>query len=210
MKPSTLAALLADDIENAIISETSGGIEAQEARGQRDFVASDILPMRCNYGTREQLEAMGIIFGEPVDDLFVEVQLPEGWEKIPTDHSMWSKLLDEKGRERATIFYKAAFYDRSAHLSLSRRFSYGVKPVCGYDDPDYRQHEWHCVVTDCDEVVWTSDERVEPEPEYSLDDEEKKQAWRGWSDRKETMGELGLAWLEEYYPDWQNPLAYWD
>lgn len=198
------------DIENVIVSETPGGIEAQEAQGQQDFVASETLPIKCNYCTREQLGQMGIVFGEPVDNLFIECQLPKGWKKIPTDHSMWSKLVDAKGRERASIFYKAAFYDRDAFIGLSCRFSHRVEPVCGYDSPDYRKHEWHCVVTDCGEIVWTSDRRVEPKPEYNLKDEEKRSAWRDWSDRKEALNELGRDWLASHYPDWQDPLAYWD
>lgn len=211
MKPATLAALLKGDIENAIIAETPGGIEAQEARGQRDFVASESLPIECNYCTHEQLGEMGIVFGDPIDDLFVAVQLPEGWKKVPTEHSMGSNLLDDRGRKRASIFYKAAFYDRSAFISLTRRFSYSVDPVCGWDDPDYKKHEWHCIVTDCGEIIWASDKRVEPEPEYSQSDvNEERLAWLDWSDRKARLRKLGLAWLEEHYPNWEDPLAYWD
>jgi len=62
---------------------------------------------------------MGIVFGEKVDDLFTSVTLPEGWHKEATEHAMWSKLIDDQGRERASIFYKAAFYDRSAFMSIT-------------------------------------------------------------------------------------------
>lgn len=196
-------------LEALITGDPSAAIEAQEARGQGKFVASDALPIKC-YCEQTQLEQMGIIFGEPVDDLFVEVQLPEGWKKVPTDHSMWSKLIDGKGRERASIFYKAAFYDRDAHMSLTRRFGYKVEPVCGYGDPNYKESEWHCVVTDCGEVIWVSEERVEPEPKYSFDDEDSRQAWLDWDDRKGALGQLGLAWLESTHPQWEDPLAYWD
>ena len=99
--------------------DAAGAILAQEARGQRAFAASTVLPIECLGCTREQLEALGIVFGEPVDDLFIEVQLPEGWEKVPTDHSMWTDLVDAQGERRAAVFYKAAFYDRSAHISLT-------------------------------------------------------------------------------------------
>lgn len=210
MKPSTLAALLAGDLENAIISETPSGIEAQGARGQKDFVADETLPIKCNFCKRGELEEMGIVFGDPVDDLFVEVQLPEGWEKVPTSHSMWSELVDEKGRKRASIFYKAAFYDRDAFIGTTLRFSRSVDPVCGWGEPDYKKHEWHCVVTDCGEVVWASDKRVEPEPEYPRPfTEEHRLAWLAWSDRKDALSKLGDGWLASHYPDWQDPSAYW-
>src|SRR6185436_8068032 len=46
--------------------------------------------------------------------------------KIATDHSMYTDLVDDKGRVRASIFYKAAFYDRKADISFKRRFSIRV------------------------------------------------------------------------------------
>jgi hypothetical protein len=76
---------------------TPGGIEAQEARGQRQFVNSATLPRRCIGCTREQVERMGVVFGADVDALFVNVTLPDGWSKVPTTHSMWSELRDAGG-----------------------------------------------------------------------------------------------------------------
>lgn len=196
-------------LEALVTGNGSTAIERQEARGQSKFVASDTLPIKHDYCSQIQLERMGIVFGELVDDLFIEVQLPEGWRKVPTDHSMWSKLIDEKGRERASIFYKAAFYDRNAHLTLTRRFSCRVEPIYGYGDKDYRQHEWHCVVADCGGLVWQS-QRIEPEPEYSLQDETKLAAWKDWTAKKDALQQEGIAWLDQNYPDWEDPLAYWD
>jgi hypothetical protein len=96
-------------------------IGAQEARGQQELVNSSQLPTRVLHGERKQLEDAGVVFGEVVsgDDLFCHVTLPTGWRLAATDHSMWSHLLDGEGTVRAKIFYKAAFYDRRAHLSLS-------------------------------------------------------------------------------------------
>jgi len=204
------AAALKGDFANAAIASTPGGIEAQEARGQRDFVVSETLPIRCLGCNREQLEQMGVNFGEPIDDLFIAVQLPDSWHKKPTDHSMWSDLIDGKGRKRAQIFYKAAFYDRSAHISLTRRFNCTVAPVKGWENPNYRNGEWHCVVTDCGETIWQSDERLEPEPKLDYDDDEKYQARHDWQDRKVALVGIGEGWLDEHYPNWRNNLAYWD
>ena len=118
MNPATFRALLNGDLKNAITASTPGGIEAQEAAGQKEFVASESLPKETNGCTREQLEGMGIQFGADIDDLFVSVKLPDGWRKIPTGHSMWSDLVDDKVQKGASIFYKAAFYDRSAFISV--------------------------------------------------------------------------------------------
>lgn len=126
--PATLKALLAGDIHNAIIAETSGGIEGQEAAGQKKFVASQNLPIDCPH---QALESLGFIFGGSTNDLFVRVQFPEGWTKKATEHSMYSDLLDAKGRQCGSIFYKAAFYDRRASMQLLQRY----RPGYTYDEP---------------------------------------------------------------------------
>lgn len=206
MKLSTLKALIDGDIKNALISETPGGIEVQEKRGQVAFVANQTLPLEFNHGKKSDLERFGVVFGEPIDDLFQAVSLPPGWTKQATEHSMWSKLIDDEGRERASIFYKAAFYDRSAHISLARRYSYQVAPVSGWEG-DYKKSEWHCIATDGDTVIWQSDERAGVEPEYS---EETRAIWLEWRACKESLDKIGKQWLDAHYPDWQSVTAYWD
>ena len=106
--------------ENLMETGMGGSIEQQESRGQRELVNSDVLPAEI-HGDRQKLENAGVIFGEPVEDdpLFINATLPDGWKKQATDHSMWSNLVDSDGNERARIFYKAAFYDRCASMSVS-------------------------------------------------------------------------------------------
>ena len=93
-------------------------IEVQEAVGQQELVNGCELPFRVNGGDRKVLEAAGVVFGEKVDNLFCKATLPAGWTKRATDHSMWSELVDDQGVVRATMFYKAAFYDRDAFLNV--------------------------------------------------------------------------------------------
>ena len=195
MNIATLAALLKGDIENAIISATPGGIQAQEAAGQRSFVANTYLPKDMR-GDRHIFEAMGIVFGEQVDDLFVEAQLPPGWKKVATGHSMWSHLVDERGRERASIFYKAAFYDRSAHINPSRRFWFGHT----------YKGEIFAHVSDSSGVLWRT-ESIGPEPEYERGSDTP---YALWHEQRDKLDRLAKDWLNTNYPDWQNPLAYWD
>lgn len=92
-----------------------GGIEREEARGQQQLAADTALPT-------EGLDTLPTEWGIQIgavranDPLFTDVVLPEGWTVVPTDHSMWSDLVDASGVTRATIFYKAAFYDRCAFI----------------------------------------------------------------------------------------------
>jgi hypothetical protein len=104
--------------EAMIGGNPSDAIVASEKRGQNNLVNSDVLPKRCD---RAKLEGMGVVFGEDFDDLFVHVTLPDGWQKVATTHDMWSKLLNADGEEIAMIFYKAAFYDRDAFATMTKK-----------------------------------------------------------------------------------------
>lgn len=169
----------------------------QEAQGQRSFVGSDTLPTDIrrhgDYEAQAILEAAGVKFLGVVegDDMFQFVEFPQGWKKVATDHSMWSDLVDDKGRKRASIFYKAAFYDRSAFISLTCR--YGA--TFDYDRFD-KEGVAVAMVTDCGKPIYTTDPiPANGKEKFDLSDETKK---------------VAIAWLDENYPDWQNPGAYWD
>lgn len=111
-----------------LIGGNPNAIEAQEAEGQHELVNSLQLPRECNspmgVNAAAQYHKMGIktFTGSKGDNLFLGVKLPDGWKKRATDHSMWSELTDNKGRVRATIFYKAAFYDREAFINFRHRY----------------------------------------------------------------------------------------
>lgn len=119
--PAALSAAAKGDFANAIIAATPGGIERQEKAGQQALVASTDMPKEMS-PSREAFEKLGFKFGDDVDELFVKATLPPGWTRAATDHSMHSDVLDEKGRKRVGVFYKAAFYDRRADAHLVPRY----------------------------------------------------------------------------------------
>lgn len=97
-------------------------IEAQEARGQAELARSGLLPTKVVGATEDDLRADGIALGDPLEDdpLFRPATLPDGWAVRPDPgHAMWSEVIDDADRPRWLIFYKAAFYDRRAHISPS-------------------------------------------------------------------------------------------
>lgn len=177
--------------ESLATGNVGQAIMNQGKRGQGDFVRSETLPQKCNGCNRSQLEAMGIQFHDNADDLFVYVTLPNGWKKEATDHSMWSRLVDDKGRERASMFYKAAFYDRSAHIGISRRYNYGLD----YDSPEAAKTS----SVRSNGIVWQS------EP-VDLSELDRDAQWKG----HDALENQAKQWLDEHYPDWKNQLAYWD
>jgi hypothetical protein len=199
MTLAAMSALLDGDVENFIAASTPGGIEAQEARGQKTFVNTATLPKDMGAGTREKLESIGFVFGKDADDLFVHVEMPNGWTKKATDHSMWTDLLDDKGRRRAQIFYKAAFYDRSAHMSLRGRFWVRSYESCNahgetvdYGKPDHTHNKVEIMDVDsARQIVGVYD---------------RNGAW----DKKDALAREATLWLDTNFPNWLDPMAYWD
>lgn len=111
-----------------------GAIQEQERAGQRELLQSTQLPTDCR-GDLEKFLALGFTFGAPSpgDKLFCEATLPPGWKREGSDHDMWSYIVDEKGRRRVSVFYKAAFYDRSAFMGLcSHNYKLVLKGDKGY------------------------------------------------------------------------------
>lgn len=181
------------DVENLLAAISPGGIEAQEARGQIQFVASETLPKDC---PKDDLELLGIKFGLPHDDLFFEVQLPDGWKKQATDHSMWSDLLDDKDRIRGNIFYKAAFYDRNAHMNLCRYINY--TQVYEHHD-DYIEGVIQFVANNADgETIF----KTVP----IMVSGKSEEYWKAQDRGREEM----INWLNKHYPNWENVMSYWN
>ena len=110
-------------LEALRIGNAGQAIENQEAKGQSDEAARQTLPREILGGERADFEALGFVFHDNADDLFVHVIFPDGWKKVPTEHSMWTDIVDANGAVRGAIFYKAAFYDRRAHVSLNKHES---------------------------------------------------------------------------------------
>lgn len=185
INPATLKALADGDIENAIVAATPGGIEAQEAAGQAELVASTNMPKDMS-PSREAYEKVGFEFGDEVDDIFISAKLPAGWTRKATDHSMWSEILDDQGRKRISIFYKAAFYDRNANCHMERRFS--VR--CDYPE------DW-----DADREYYVADQG---EKIHSLGMVGSKD-WDG----QDKANQRGVEWLKSNWPEYEDPTAYW-
>lgn len=178
-------------IDALATGDPGGAIERQEARGQREMIRSDVLPIQClTPGGWEALESLGVQRGEMADDLFVKVTLPDGWTKSGLSGSLYSVLRDGRGRERVVIFYKAASYDREAYFTISSRFMvrYEDLPV---DSVGVRAR---MVAYDGDQVIFRPP---------VVDTKSRNE-----SDIAERA--LCQQWLDERYPDWRSLTAYWD
>ena len=203
-------ALLAE----VMFSPTPGAvIKRMEADGQAELSqVTDRLPSKhLAPNVKPVLESAGVKFGNTVaeDPIWQVVELPNGWKIERTDHSMWSDLVDQNGRPRAAIFYKAAFYDRHANISVCTRY----KPSMVYSDKTRIG-----LVLDGDKEIWRSEPFVDS-PEYTdLSNNSAKYSHLTWQERDaicrttahRKAGEAARSWLMANKPDWENPSAYWD
>jgi len=215
MKPSTLEALLNGDIENAIISATPGGIEAQEAAGQCWLNENSLLPKDGGLNgnnTWSDLERLGFKRTGDYDDLFYNVEFPTGWKLVPTEHSMHSNLVDERGRIRGRVFYKAAFYDRRASVTLNKRYVATLRPECGYgdnykDDAPARGYVFDTSTgdgLDQNTIIYQTEGRV-----YLPDANTDGVARYRYRVLSNGLSKMAADWLDEHYPEHANPVAYW-
>ena len=188
--PAELLAALSGDIDNYVIATEDNGIEKQEARGQENFMRSETLPkklMRSYLSESDLYKGLGITILGSNDDLFNNVKLPPGWTK-KADNSLWSALYDDKGRKRASMFYKAAFYDRDAHISFNKRYTTGHERP-GDPDAKYVQNQRYFATIQKDgKEIWRSEELM------------------GYGE----IHEFAKAKLLEIYPDAESEIAYWD
>lgn len=157
------------------------------AEGQKALVASSVLPKEVRGITRPQMEAMGFVFGADVDELFVQCKLPVGWSNRAASQSMYSELVDDKGRVRAGIFYKAAFYDRRAYMTFNCRFT--IRPYLDGSDKDHIK----CAVHDSGTEIFVAGQFSRSD--YSQCD---------------PLIEKAKNWLTKKFPNYMDPTAYWE
>ena len=143
-------------------------------------------------------KAMGVEFGDAVDPLFRTAVLPHGWKLKPTDHAMWSKLVDERGRTRASMFYKAAFYDRDAFIHFERRFSIRRDYSCDRSTIRY-------VVRDGEQEIFAppAQHLTQPKSHTKVYYDKCEAIERHLASRCE-------AWLVQRYPNYADPADHWD
>jgi hypothetical protein len=165
--------------------------------------------------SKAHFETLGFVFGNELDNLFVEATFPEGWKIKQTEHYMRSDLLDEKDRVRGVVFFKPDFWDRKAHITLRCRYKAGCEK--DYDWLDEHEKEYENsgdAYTDlpCSAVVRDYDETIlhqfGPVTARQLNVN-----WRvglGGSGLDDDLTLLARSWVSLNFPDWKNPTAYWD
>lgn len=141
--------------------------------------------------------AMGFEFGAPVDKLFRQVRFPQGWKRQSTDHAMYSDFVDTAGRKRIQMFHKSSFCDRDAFMHYVRRFTVARD----YSNRDVIRTR----VLDCGKEIFSSEPTPLQEPKVHTPDHVTRR-----ESLEARQHALCCAWLDEHYPNHNDPAAYWD
>ncbi len=182
---------------------TPGGIDAQEKAGTQMVLEQQRLALD---GTRQHLaylESLGFVFGND-DGLLVDCALPPGWKLAEHPHPMLTRLLDADGAERALQFYKAAFYDKQAHINWQARYDPRMYRAASPDLPEDAEEksgvpmeDQHACVIVYDhkrrQVIWKSDTLLRVD-------------WQA----RDAARRAAHEWLAEHYPRYADPFAYWE
>jgi hypothetical protein len=178
---------------------TPNQIVAQERSGVEQNKKFERIPKEC--GNRADWEKLGFKFREePCDDnLFVNVDFPEGW-KNDVDKKDYRNIIivDDKGRRRASGFFKNASYDRYASMHLCRRFEVTERSFNDYTVSI-------CYVIDNIDpekprVIFCTEPRVFEGRDYF-----------NFYDREgQPLKKDAFKWLDDNYPNWKSPDGHWD
>jgi len=172
--------------------------ESIEAEGMAAAIEETLLPKDMEPG-RSEWEALGFEFTEvPNDELMYRAKLPKGWKMVPTDHPMATDIIDELGRKRGSMFYKASLYDRKASMSLCRRYKVDMERKVDGFEATY--------------IVYFGNDQerlfVAGEVTFSYQSPMEEQA-KALKEIDE-LEAVAKAWGKEHYPNYEDIHAYWD
>ena len=173
-------------------------VEHMEEEGQKD-VFERIMLAKVMEPPREEWEKLGFIFNEIAgEEVLLQAVLPKGWKlKQNENNAMWTDILDEKGTLRGQMFYKAAFYQQMAHMELFKK--YGIKRNNISMDPIIDE----VYFGNSQEVLFIGGRATLP---LNPTEEQRNLYFEQLEEATQKVREFAA----ENYPDWENPLAYWD
>lgn len=135
------ASQIVEGIERAAVSE----VESETTELPTDISKEGVAILK-GWGVK-------FIGPKPDDDVFQLVNLPKGWTfKRHGDNGYHFALRDQNGRTRGSMFYKAAFYDRSANMYVCRRLQ--ACSEYGEDGTDQEGKKFGAIKDSNGKILW--------------------------------------------------------
>ncbi len=168
-----------------------------------------LLPRKMDPETRRVLDGVGLIWeGErPVDFLTVQwwAQLPKGWRQVFVGEGPRRScyLVDQKGQRRVSVDTNR--HSDNAAIRAINRFS-----VVGQGAYTKDRSAVFGQVMDRSGVPTPEDWNSLGQVIHTTEDVPTKTAYSATGDEEMAARKLAEEWLDQNYPDWRNPAAYWD
>lgn len=133
-------------------------------------------------------ENLGFEFKE-YDSVTLEATLPEGWTILSSENGLETLLIDEKGRNRGSFFFRGNVLSRTGYMLLVQRYHatyYFINPN--------KIGPIKVVATDFDGTVIFK-------AGYCMN---------SYSNEYEHLLTKAKDFLNKNFPNWKNPINYWD
>jgi hypothetical protein len=162
---------------------------------------------------RRYADAVHAHLGDDPSDAYPPAPWVRG-KKVYSDHDMWSYIEDERGIKRVAIFYKAAFYDRSAYMHLQSLPGSMMGSVDYYGPSELDRVPWDKLTdqerADC--YAYLAERRVQCQAEL----DRCSSSNYGWTDQQQTyfvaeetkkLVNIDNTLAEMAIRGWTNPFA---
>lgn len=164
---------------------TSSIDKAKETYKKLGFFIPEILPA-------EYEEAIS-------DQVFIIALLPDNWKKHPTSHTNISCVKDEKNRTRIRIYLKNTRIDRFAHSIILSRYTIEDKLELGDPITDHKI-KYQVIDRSNDNVIF----------ETSTASQSSAEDFIQFVNNNYVLKMDTHKWMDENFPEWKDPFAYWD
>ena len=152
------------------------------------------------YPSKEECEKLGFQFNETSGaSLLHGLVLPLGWSIQKSNLCFFKTIVDDKGRERGTIYNSSVFADGEEKMILSLKYS--VREMVTLNDSN--STTFLVYFGSNDEILFTAGTCVMPK---TVGNEGLQQ----WKKEKKELHELATMFADENYPNWRDFGAYWD
>ena len=168
-----------------------------------------LLPRRMDPETRRVLEGAGLKWeAERPDGFSVQwlARLPKGWRQVFFGQEHPRRrcyLVDRKGQRRALVDMQRSNQDAS--IVALNRFTVETKTVI-----ETKRSAVHGLVKDGADLVDPTFYQVTGRVIHTTTDIPHEVAYESSLATDEAAWNLAVEWLDQNYPDWRNPVAYWD
>lgn len=148
--------------------------------------------------SRECWEKLGFVFlddGGEYDKGYIDAVLPSGWVMRKTNHSLINEIIDINDSVRATVIFE----NENPSMNLACKYK------AGYDYTDENNSKKVYYFGNEFEKIYIAGKVNKLERE-----KDNEELYKARIQLEDTYQKIVEEFAKEFYPDYLDPLAYWD